>query len=328
MAKTRLADVAMFGKESTWGTGAAATIALFLDEPLDIKPIANTKEDNPVIGRLESNIGEHIVSKSSEISGKGIARRDSLGLLLMQLFGTVTKTAGSPEATVNTFDFVVKNDNVHPSYQVETGAGILFDSGVKQVLGTRLDSLSLDIVKEDYMKFDAKWKGKYPSTGTNASFAATSETVFMAKHATIKLAANIAGLGAASAINFVQAKIKFAKKAELAFGLALDPLDIFPTQFEITGEFTIDASDSTYFDLSSADTYKALRFQMIDTGTTIGTTTNPKFTLDISQVKLKDWGLSGGKNNRAEQTFAFNAHYSLTDAKMATAQLINTFTAY
>ena len=85
---------------------------------------------------------------------------------------------------------------------------------------------------------------------------------------------------------------------------------------------------TTYKALALAGTQKALRILMTDTGTTIGTSSNPALKIDLAKVKLTEWKRSNGANEVIKQTLNFKALYSQVDGKMVSIILTNLATNY
>jgi len=146
----------------------------------------------------------------------------------------------------------------------------------------------------------------------------------------MKLAANLAGLGAAAAINIKSFEISFDKKTEAMFVLGnIAPDDIINQEFSIEGNISAYFEDTASFKaIFEGGTAKALRLDALNAGVTIGASSNPELKIDLAKVNLEDYSRSGGLGSIVEQSIKFKANYSLTDSAIASIVLTNTQTAY
>lgn len=332
MAKTRICDTFGLGRETTWGDGQSANIFVPTSDPIDVKPVNNYLEDDYANCRLESPAGgTQIVSQMSEVSANGNIRENSFGALLMAAFGKVTTTADTPETGVHTHEFEVKTvePNVPVSYQIETGLGVMNDSGVQQVKGAVLDKLDMDFTSQQFATFSSNWKGRFPESGANGGFVAPTENPFLVRHISAKLADDVAGLSGASGVKFISMKLSIEKGVQEDFTIGDgSPTDIFPTLFKVSGSIEIQAEDSTYFDFVKDDIRKAMVIELANPQKTIGTASNPSLTFTLPKVNFTEWAMNGGLRDKAVQGFNFVGNFDATESAMLKAVLVNTESAY
>jgi hypothetical protein len=146
----------------------------------------------------------------------------------------------------------------------------------------------------------------------------------------VKLAANIAGLGAASAFEVSNIKVVFDKKLEQVWGtrtgVITDAID-FTSQhnknFAVHGDFEVVFRDSAQRDNFRSVAKQALSIS-VDGRTLIGATKYSNLTLQMNSVVLDSWELSDENDALLTQKFGFTALYKLADTAMVTATLQNT----
>ncbi len=327
MAKIGRKDVIGFKKEGSWGDGdGTADIHVPVDD-LTVSPKINRIQNTGAIARIESHHDSNIASKSGEVNAGGVMGDVSIGHLLLLALGTVSTSSNDPEAGVNTHSFTVKNDSDPVSTCASFGtAGELANVGY--VPGSVLNNLDIEVVAEDYAKFAVALLGKFPVDSAADAASISAENEWVANNLVCKLATNLAGLGAASNIKGKSFKLSINKNAEAQFLTGdLEPSSIVNKVLQVSGEIELLFESGTYYDIFAAGTKQAIRLEL--TGSqTIGSSSNPKLTIDLAQAALEDWGHGGGNDDVRTQTFGFNAEYSISDAKMITAKLINTKASY
>lgn len=322
----RLSSFAL-GIEATPGT--AGTIDTWIPlESANLKPVTEVIKDESGIGNIVSPMDAHVTKKMSEFDAKGIARPTSFGYLLLLALGT----AGTPslvETGVYSHAFAVKNDNNHPS------ATIIHDNQTQeeQAVYNMLDSLTLTGEASQYLKFDAKLKGRSPTntTGNTPAYTATGETPFLVTKASIKFATNVAGLAGASRVPVQNFKLTIDKNLEQIFSTSSDGTEAleFASQHNknmaIKGDFEILYDNGTYKTLALAGTLQAIEITL-EGRALIGATKYESLTIQLASVVLEDWGRSDDNNNIVTQSFGFTAMYKLAETKAITATLQNTKT--
>jgi len=307
------------GKETVRGTAVAATYWLPKTD-LTIDDKVNVVKDESSVGVIESGQGQDVVSKYAEGSISGRVNDTTLGLVLLSLFGTDTPTL--VETTAYDHVFTVLETAQHPTLTFCL-AGPSESTGYRYALGM-VDSLELTFEVNKYSTYKAGFRANVSASGANTVSFATSENAFLPQQMSVKIATNLAGLGAASAINTRKASLSIKANVDEDWTIGnLSPVDRVNKAFEVEGTIEIVYADHTYIDIMTADTPKALRFIGIMTGTTIGASSNPTITIDLAKVKLTEVARKISNDDVVTQTLKFKAFYSLADAKMITATLRN-----
>jgi hypothetical protein len=141
------------GIESVAGTPVSATHWIPTDE-FSITPIVEKSTDDNAFGIIDEVGGSAITKEMTEISAGGIARSESLGVLLKCALGTAG-SATLVETGVYSHAFTRLNSNAHPS------ATIIGNNGTadEQAPYCMLDSLEIDATVGEYVKFTTTFKG-------------------------------------------------------------------------------------------------------------------------------------------------------------------------
>jgi hypothetical protein len=109
----------------------------------------------------------------------------------------------------------------------------------------------------------------------------------------------------------------------------VDPADILNKQFVCSG--TIEAlfdDEATFKTVVLGDTAKAARFDIKNTGITIGTSSNPELKIDLAKVKFSEITRATPIGDLVKQTLGFKAYYSLSDSKLFQCILTNLAVSY
>ncbi|MDD5527773.1 MAG: phage tail tube protein, partial [Patescibacteria group bacterium] len=160
--------------------------------------------------------------------------------------------------------------------------------------------------------------------------ATNTENVFTPKNFSVKLAANQAGLAAASVINVRSLKLKIAKALEHDDVLGSnDPADFLNKTIEITGDIEAIWQDEASFKTAFlAGTEQAMRIDLKNADVTIATSANPELQIDLYKVSFDSLTRPFKVGDTVMQTISFKAHYSLTDSKMVSVKLTNLQASY
>lgn len=318
----RLASFGL-GIETTSGTAVSATNWIPTDD-FSLKPMVEKSKDDNAFGVIDELSGSAIQKESSELTAGGIARSNTIGYLLKLALGTAG-SATLVETGVYSHAFTRLNSNSHPSATVYMNKG----NTDERAPYAMVDSLELSATLGEFVKFSASMKGgKIEDTTSSPSFlTGTADEAFRASKVTVKLASDISGLGAASAITLQNIKFSIAKNLNPVFKLGSTALDAqVNQQFWVTGDFEAIYDGNTYRDLFTANTKKALQIE-IEGATLIGSTKYNKITIQLAQVMLESWDRSSGNNDLVSETIGFVGEYSFGDTQTINVSLQNTKSA-
>lgn len=313
----------MIGLEAvSWGTKAAAPIGLPVMTFSPNQKITYAK-NNSRLGVVDTNHDSKIVRKWSEPSLSCIVDHEVAGYLFKAIFGSAAVAGPTDSSYTHTFTILQTNSQA-PSLT------LIYKDGnkVKMITGAIVNTATITLVQEDYIKIELTFMGKFPATTTQTMSYPTFYE-YCGGQSTVKFATNLAGLGAASVIDFETASFEITKNAVLKYKLGdTVPYIGLSQNVDMKGNFTIVHKAATYFDLIEAGTKKAIRFTITDTGRTIGAGTNPSITLDLAQVNLEDWDEPDTIDELKMETFGWTSEYSVSDTKSMTCAMVNSTASY
>lgn len=315
-------------KETTRGTAESSATywAPFSEAEVvdkDEKVIAD-----PSRGIIEDSEGQEIVSQWAEASITAPLTDKHFGLILLAAFGGLsTGDNADSDASVKDHAFTVSQSAQHQALTLFLDDPI-GGQDYSHALGV-LNSLEISYERNQFVQYVANFMAKKGATAT-LSPASTSESRFLPQHLSLKLASNLSGLDAATAIPVKSLKINIEKNVEKDDVLgSLAPADFLNKQFTVTGELeAIWQNESDFKTAALAGTAKAMRIDLVNTGVTIGNSANPRFKLDLAKVIFSEFSNPIRVNDVMMQTLTFKASYSISDSSMISALLTNTVASY
>jgi len=267
-----------------------------------------TKNSEEALGRIEDTHAKDVVEKYAEGDIDGEIRDESIGYFLYSLLGTLT---GSVAVVANSYDhtFNLANTNQHQSMTLSTED----PNGDKMFCMAMIDRFAIDAVLGEYARFTSGFisRGSVDTAVDSATGDFEVENKFRSQDIEIKLAANRAGLGAASNLKVQSLNITFEKNLLRKQMLGtVQPDDIINQSFAVEGEFTLPYEDQTYRNLMLANTYNAIQITLTNKSTTLadGAGVYPTITIVLPRCGFMDWSPERPKGELAEQTIGFKAY--------------------
>ncbi len=311
-------------KEGTRGT--AVTPTFWVPQlSADFQNHSDQVWNESVFGVLNKYTGSEIVRDYAGGKIEGKITDITFGLILYAAFGSYSNALHAGETLVDDHTFTQSQANTTQSLTITRKDG----NSDKNYPLAMLKSLEITVMVGEFVKWNADFISKKGVTGTD-TVSYTLENEFKAKYAVVKMAANTAGLGAATAIPLKSLKLKFDRKINpyYIFGQN-DPGEIFNEDFTTSGEMVLRYTDQTYENLQFNNTVQAFLLDLKNTDVTIGATTNPELKFTFPKVDAESWKVDMNKENIVEQTVGFRGLYDFTSASEVTAVLTNTkITAY
>lgn len=310
-------------KETVRGTAeTAATFYLpLLSKSYDEK--IEQVVDESSIAVIEDSVDAKIIKKFAAGDFECNIGDKSFGLLLLSLLGTVGSAVKETTAYNHTFSLA-------QTAQHQALTMFVDDPNVqdyKYPLGM-VESLEINLETGKFATFKIGVRSKKGATATLTP-SYTAENNFLAQHAVFKIATNLAGLTAASAISIKKITLKFSPKLEDDNVLgSVEPADFNNTEFSVDGSVELTYDDATFITALTGDTAKAMRLDMINTDVTIGATSNPELKIDFAKVKFQEVARKMDNKSIITQTLKFKAFYSMTDSQLLSIVLTNLQTAY
>ncbi len=312
------------GKESSRGVGVASTYwlnALSFSHKDSVRKARTKGTYGLIAGEGDRAL---VSSKFAEGSMDAELGNNSFGLILLALLGTVSSAV--KETTAYNHTFTLAEDNQHQSLSLHTTDPI----GAMLFELTMIDSLSIEIVPDELVKYSVTFKSKNSNT-SGAVKSYTSENKFIGRHLQFKIAANTGALGAASKIPLKSLKINFKANADFDNVLGtVQPADILNKIFSITGELTLNYEDRAYMNYMLDGDYKAVRIDLINGDVTIGASSNPELKIDLSKVDFEMWEMEYPLDSISTQKVQFNALFDLSGNNnlLNSVILTNTISSY
>lgn len=306
--------------ESTKGTPVAPTFYVPVQSYSFDDKVEYIKNDS-AMGRIEEFNDADIVKEWAEGDFGGKIFIDSVGAELTAVFGASPVSAERTTTDVYDHTYSLANNNDHASLSVS------YVDDIQDVRSpfAMVNTWALEVAVDDYVKRTISLISKKSADVTNTP-AFTDEVEFIPSMVSFKTATNAAGLDAATAINVLSFSMEIAKNAEALYVLgSKEPEDIINKQFGVTGSVELYFEDESLRDYVFANTHRAIRIDMLDATTTIGTsgTHKPELRFDLNEVVFSEFERGWDANDPLKQTLNFEALVSVTDDAMITARLTN-----
>lgn len=324
-----LGRIAAFGiaKETSRGTSEAAATYYI---PFDKVSLDEKKEftlDEQSRGIIEDSLGQSIIKEWAEGSIEAPVGDKHFPMVLYSLFGTLTTTDNADsDPTVKDHTLTVAQSAQHQALSlfVDDPAG---GQDYKHALGM-IESVEIKYEQGKFLTYGANFKSKKGATATLTP-SYTAENRFLPQHFTFKMASAQSGLTAASATVLKSANIKISQNIESDDVLgSVAPADFLNKQFSVEGTIEALWDAETIKTLFNAGTTRALRFDLINTDTTIGSAANPQIRIDIYKSTFSELTRPFEVNNLIMQTLSFKGHYSTTDSAMIKVIATNVVASY
>ena len=247
---------------------------------------------------------------------------------LSLVFGDKAVTAAvSGDTTAKKHTFNLKNANDHASATVTVKEDVFCG----QFAYGMIESFKITWTPDDYPKIEAsivskKSVDKEPTSVTVAYDA--TDTEFIPKHVTLKLAANLAGLAGAPELKDVKSfTLEFKKNLEAVQTSSSkdDIQDIFNKDFEVTGSIEKLYTDNTYKAIMLNGTTQALEFGFVDQANKAGTSTPTSLKFTFGKVAISSREPSYGLSDISTETINFEGLLDVTTGKTVEAELVNKY---
>jgi hypothetical protein len=318
----RVADVGI-AKESSRGTSPGSAAFWLPKTSLTLDDGIEQAMEETSVGAIEDATDAVRVGRFAEGEIEGNIQANSFGLLLLAALGSSTPS-GPAQTSVYTHTFTVSQSAQHPSLSL-----YLEDPNQDYTYAmAMLQSLNIDISLNQFARYTAAFRSRVGATATLTP-SYTAQATFLPQHGTVKIATNVAGLGAASALDVRSVQLTINKNVEDDRKIgSLDQADILNKQLSVEGTVELVFNDNTFKTQMLADTEQAMRIELTNTDVTIGTSLNPKLTIDLSKIKVTSFEKNYGNNDIVTATVAFKAFYKLSESDMIEAVLVNTTASY
>lgn len=272
-----------------------------------------------------------IVQKRAEGDLEFNLRSESIGWILLSLFGScssVAKAGGNSSVYDHTFNILANNPQ-HPSLTLALHQPNIqdYEYALGIVAGLEIKTPVNDLVNAT-ANFMAKSEAE--QSAYTVAFNETNDPYFRGRDVTIKIATNLAGLDAASALAVKEFSlpVNFNARPNQVLNGSTSPNDMLSLLGEFSGSMKLDYTSKIFHDYFVAGTYFAMRVEMTRADITIGASANPKLVIDMPKVSIEDLPSDRPLDDIVMEELQFTAHYDGTTAKAITAVLTNLKTTY
>jgi len=300
-------------KEATSGTIVTPTFWIpFNSISFDDK--VTTARETEGLGRIEDSDSNYVVNKYGEGDLEFDLNDLNLGVFLTSLMGASPSTTGGPTYA---HAYSLTNTNTHKTMSL----AYQDPDQTKIFPFTMIDSLEITVEPDGIAKAKASFKSRVSRDWSTLTPSYTTlGNKFLHQHLVFKTAANIAGLGAASAIPLKKLTLTISANSDFDNVMGtVEPEAILNHQFSVEGEITLNKTDDTYRQLMLAGTYKALQVKF-------DRASNSSLDIQLPRVDFTEWEQDRSLDDIVGQTIQFKGNYDSANAAsiISTCTLTNT----
>lgn len=316
------------GLESTRGTAVAPAYWIPARSPSGIRPIVEKAIIREARGTGVTSQASEIVRQRAEGDVQFNVRTTGIGYLLKSLFGSVG-TVSSLGSYTHTFNIDALSAQ-HPSLTL--GLAQPGQQDYRYPLGV-VSQLEINTPIDDLVNATAAFIASKEEAVADytPTFVDTNDVYFRNHDITFKIAANVAGLGAATPICIKESSLTIAMntRPNNCVGASV-PVDILSLLAEITGNFTIDYDGTTHRDNYVDGNFRALQIEMVrDDLAVLGTSTNyHTLRFVFPKVSFEEYTPERPIDDIVTEALSYTAHYDSVAGYAARAILINATASY
>lgn len=311
------------------GTGVAPSIWVPGRTPTGVRPVVEKTMLRETTGSGVQSQGSEIIQKRAEGDLEFNVKCNSIGWMLRSLLGSSASVAKSaPNGAVYDHTFSVLTGN--PQHPTLTLALAQLGQQHYEYAGALVSSLEIRTPIDDLVNATASFIARGEATHADyiPSFS-SGDVPFRMQDVSIKLAADTTGLAAATPISVKDFSLSINSNARPDMNLgSVSPADVIALLLEIGGSLSLDYTGTTYHDLFTAGSYRAMRITMTRSDVTIGSSANPTLQIDLPKVSFEDLSPDRPLDDTVKENLSFTAHYDSTTAKAISVVLSNLITTY
>jgi len=284
---------------------------------------------------LKETKGTGIASQGSVVTQRSASgalefnvRSESLGYLLKPLMGKCTTTTVLGTVKSHKFE-VLQNNPQNPTITaVLAQAGAFQDYVYKGALAKQLEiKTPVDDLVQGTVQLIARDEEEHAAYTPTFNL---TDYFFRPQDVSIKLAADVDGLAAATAIGVKEFSFSYNNngKAQNTLG-SVTPTDIIAGVSEIGGEMVLDYEDDTYHDIYKDGTYKAMQITLERADIDLDVAHNhPKIVITLAKVSVETLNADRPIDDIVKDKLSFVAHYDETEAEAINVVIQNTVADY
>lgn len=297
-------------REATRGTFATPTMWVPGRSPSGIKTVQDRVIVKEGRGSKIASTGSEPVMKRAEGDIEMNLKSQSIGFFLLSLLGSVASAAKSAPNTAvydHTFSLLANNPE-HPSLAFGLAQGA--QQHYQYRLGA-VGEIDINVVPNELVTARAVLMAASEAEH-GGSFSPTfsgDDVYFRHQDVSIKFAANVAGLGAASPIKVKSLNVNVANGMRPDQNVSeINPGNMLVTEIVGGGQIEMDQMDKTYHDLFNNNTDRAMQITMVRNDVTIGSSANPGIVFTFPRISFENWTPNRPLEEIVRETLPFRVH--------------------
>lgn len=315
-------------RETVRGTPEAPATFIAGRTPTGVRLVVDKTPIRETRGGGMSSQGSVPVMKRAEGDLEFNVKNGSIGYLLLSLLGQVNSAANG-DAYSHVFTILTGNPQ-HPTLTLALSQLGMQDYRYKKAIVT---SLEIRTPVDDLVNATASFVGVDEEAVSDFTVAFPStDHYFRHYDVTIKMAANVAGLAAASAMSVKEFSISMVNNGRVNQNIGeLNPGDVLGIMHEITGSLVLDYTDETYHDIYAGEEYRAMQITMKRTDVElddVDDTINPEVTIVLPKVSFTNNEPDRPIDDIVSQGIEFMAHYDEDESKGIEVTIVNEIANY
>lgn len=311
-------------RETVRGTPETPSTFIAGRTPNGVRQIVEKVQIKETRGTGMASQGSSIIQKRSEGDIEFNVKNNSIGYLFLSLLGSVDTTTLITGVYQHVFSILTGNPQ-HPTLTLALAQLGMQDYEYAKCIVT---SLEIKTPVDDLVNAKATFVGVSEATHADYSVAfPTNDYYFRHYDVTIKIAADVAGLAAASALALKEFSITLNNNGRVNQNIgSVNPGDVLGIMQEVTGSFKLDYQDETHHDIYAAEGYRAMSITMtrsdidIDAG---GGTQRPSITIVLPKISYLNNNPDRPIDDIAAEGIDFMAHYDEDEAMGIEVTVVN-----
>lgn len=305
--------------ESTRGTPPASGSFFWVPNvTMSFQDRTETAREEQGQGRIADSDSNYVVMRMGEGDVEAQLYDKALGVILTGVLGAVPSSAGGNPYT---HTYTLSNTNQHKSvslYWQDPDRNDMFPLGM-------INSFNISVEPNGIINYTVGFMSKSAKEWTAFTPDFTSlGSKFLHQHVQVRLADNVAGLSAATAISLKNLDLTINKNTifDSVMG-TVEPEDVLNQQLGVEGSLTLNLEDDTYRDYMLNGTYKAMEVKFLRSSSST-------LTFQFPRVDFMEWEPDYTLNEIAKQSINFKCNYDQANGLdiISTATLINAQTSY
>lgn len=303
--------------EATRGTPVAPTY-WFPYVTMSFQDKVNTETEEQGLGNIADGDSFYVTMRMGEGEVESQIYDKGLGYILTSLLGAVPTSTGSDPYT-HTYTLSQSNQAKSLSlYWTDPDRSYMFPLAV-------VDSLQISVEPSGIVNYTVGFKSKGADGWTAQTPDFTSlGNKFLHQHLQFRLADNVAGLSAATALSLKKFELNISRDTifDEVTGTA-EPEDVLSQSIKVEGSLDLNLEDDTYRNYMLNGTYKSLEAYLFRSSSS-------SLKIQLPRVGFTEWEPDFAINEIAKQSINFKGFYDSTNALqiISTCELINAKTSY